>query len=54
MCWQANVNLELPTMVGAADMVGVPSLAATPTSTVTAPIATDAVPPDDLFNNDEA
>lgn len=48
---QANpTNLELPTMVGIPAESG---LTNNTTPAVTAPIATDMVPPDDLFNNDD-
>ena len=47
---QANPTLELPTMVG---MAADPALQNDRPPVVTAPIATDVVPPDDLFNNDD-
>ena len=47
---QANPTLELPTMVG---MTADPTLQNNRPPVVTAPIATDVVPPDDLFNNDD-
>ncbi|KAJ7377589.1 High mobility group [Desmophyllum pertusum] len=46
----ANPYLELPTMVGMGED---PPLSNSTAPTVSAPIATDVVPPDDLFNNDE-
>jgi len=47
---QANATSELPTMVG---MATESRLTNDRTPAVTAPIATDMVPPDDLFNNDD-
>lgn len=46
----ANPTLELPTMVG---MAADTTLQNNRPPVVTAPIATDVVPPDDLFNNDD-
>lgn len=46
----ANATSELPTMVG---MATESRLTNDRTPAVTAPIATDMVPPDDLFNNDD-
>lgn len=46
----ANPTSELPTMVGMAEVT---PLTNARTTTVTAPIATDIVPPDDLFNNED-
>lgn len=47
---QATLTPQLPTMVGVAEVA---PLSAEGTATDTVPIATDIVPPDDLFNNDD-
>ncbi|XP_073229823.1 uncharacterized protein [Porites lutea] len=46
----ATLTPQLPTMVGVAEVA---PLSAEGTATDTVPIATDIVPPDDLFNNDD-
>lgn len=50
LLFQANPTLELPTMVNTTTDQ---TLTNDTTASVTAPIATDIVPPDDLFDSDD-